>query len=204
MLKRYAVTLLLLAMFALALGASAESSDSMLADFQPGDLILRRQSGLWSNIATALSKNGRRARFSHAGLIVAGTPDVTIIHAIGDPLTRGEVETISWADFAKDSTDLGVYRYRLSEPTRLDIVASAQVYIGTPFDGEFLIENDRKVYCTELVWLAYKAATGIDLIEDKPVQMGQKYIPVDALYDTVIATEICSGTACLSDIRLSR
>ncbi len=204
MLKRCAVTLLLLALFASSLGASAESSDSGLADFQPGDLILRRQTGLWSHIATALSTNGSRARFSHAGLIVAGAPDVTIIHAIGDPLTRGEVETISWADFAQDSTDLGVYRYRLSKPMRLGIVARAQAYIGTPFDGDFLIENDRKVYCTELVWLAYKAATGIDLIEDKPVQMGQKYIPVDALYDRVIATEICSGTACLPGVRHAR
>lgn len=204
MLKCCAVKLLLLALFALPLVASAESIDSMLGDFQPGDLILRRQTGLWSNVATALSKNGSRARFSHAGLIVVGAPNVTIIHAIGDPLTRGKVETISLADFAKDSTDLAVYRYRLSEPMRLRIVSHAQEYLGVPFDGDFTIENNRKVYCTELVWLAYKAGTGTDLIEEKPVQMGQKYIPVDALYDDLLTKEICSGTACLSVVKQMR
>lgn len=51
--------------------------------------------------------------------------------------------------------------------------ADATVRSAVPFDAAFSLESDDALYCTELIWRIYTAATGRDLTPSKHHILGK-------------------------------
>lgn len=147
---------------------------------QPGDLVLRRGTGVWSELASAFSRHD--GRFSHVGVIAAETDQV--IHAIGDPLDgQGVVKREPLSDFLGRATDAGLYRLSLTPEQRASFVHEVDRHAraATPFDADFSLDTQDALYCTELVWHAVRSVTRRDMTPRKSRAMGRDYIGLDDL-----------------------
>ena len=127
-----------------------------------GDIVFRRTDGLRGRIATA---SDVAAGYSHAGLVSLRGGKRTVIHA--DPEGKGDahgrVMRTTLDDFVGDSTvvRVAVYRLRLRDDARTVRAmrwAGGHALRGTPFDNAFNLADSSEMYCTELVWRAYRAA----------------------------------------------
>lgn len=129
-----------------------EAQAGVLPELRSGDLVFRTGRDLMARIVLS---RGEGTRFSHVGLIRRGAAGLEVIHAIPDEEgCRGGVRVEPLTAFATASAarDLGFYRLEA-----LDAEAAARVadralsQCGKPFDGGFCYQDDREVYCTELV-----------------------------------------------------
>lgn len=135
---------------------------------ESGDVVFRRGGSLASELV--LSADGR-STFSHVGIIevVEGVP--WVVHSVVDepPGDPGSVKFEPLGDFlAPDKAiDAAVYRPKL--PFHKNGAEAARIAMSyadrrLPFDRDFDLETPDKMYCTELIWRAYREA-GIDLVE---------------------------------------
>ena len=151
---------------------------NLLADnvvFKDGDVIFIR-TRTWRSLLVRFLENPRG--FSHVGIIriVGETPFV--VHATPNAKT---VQAERAEDFLshRKADMAGVYRLKdESKGAGTGEVASKKAWAyfkdNTPFDHTFDILKHDALYCTQLVWAAYKYA-GVDFGEDEP----------DFLYDSV-------------------
>ncbi|MDR3255293.1 MAG: hypothetical protein LBT31_06975 [Synergistaceae bacterium] len=136
---------------------------------------------------------GDGTSFSHVGIvrILGGLP--CVIHASpGD----GVVKLESAEEFLSPAKVKAAGVYRLVARGDIAAVASAAAlgYFarGASFDSRFDMSSEDEIYCTELVWLAYRKA-GIDLAE------GEK-LHESALYGKVILPANLSASARLVSV----
>lgn len=127
-------------------------------DAQLGDLVFRRDNGVWSWLFINASR--REKRFSHVGIVVEGGKGARIAHADAHELTGvGCVRVQRWSEFFSESLDGAIYRYRGSVETRNQIAQEAVNRVGVPFDTGFDMSDTNKLYCTEFVRESVNAAT---------------------------------------------
>lgn len=136
-------------------------------DLMDGDIILRRTSGLRGRIARTSDLSGT---YSHAGLVSLLGGKRTVVHA--DPESKndkhGSVIRTSLDDFADNSfvERVAVYRLRSRDSTQINRAmrwVAVHAVRGTPFDSQFDASDSTAMYCTELIWRAYRVA-GIDIV----------------------------------------
>ena len=129
---------------------------------QPGDIVLRRGSGMASRAVLLADRGGR---YSHAGLVVdsAGVP--MVIHAVpGEPDFPGDVDRVKLETpaqfFSPARAECGaVLRPRSPLAGRRAARAAWAVYRrGTRFDHSYDDADTLRMYCTELVLHAYRRA----------------------------------------------
>ncbi|MEL6615375.1 MAG: YiiX/YebB-like N1pC/P60 family cysteine hydrolase [Bacteroidota bacterium] len=131
---------------------------------QPGDVVFRRGQGLVSRVVLS---GDRDPEFSHVGIVAERDGALVVVHAT--PSDNGAPEPIRTeplADFyAPESADLGAVRRPL-DPTagRIAATAAQRLARGRAFDPDLDLDTDDRLYCTELVWKAYRDA-GIDLTD---------------------------------------
>jgi hypothetical protein len=139
---------------------------SFHAAVQTGDLVARRGHSLASR-AVLLSDG--RGTYSHAGVAIRRGDSVWIIHvAPATEVDRGVVvrEPLGVYLGADRASAAGVYRSdALTIAMRDTLQAMLQDYARRrlPFDDDFDLGTPERLYCTELVWLAYRRA-GIELL----------------------------------------
>jgi hypothetical protein len=112
--------------------------------------------------------------FSHSGIIRKSDSGIEVIHAsFGEEgQTKENVICESIESFLKNSSASAGAAYRYVGPngavTRKTALSEAERFLNEKisFDGDFDLSNIDRIYCTELVWQAYKKA-GVDLIEGK-------------------------------------
>ncbi|MEN9361288.1 MAG: hypothetical protein RL095_2823 [Verrucomicrobiota bacterium] len=99
------------------------------------------------------------SEFSHCGLVLQGKEgDWKVIEAIG-PVQETPFE--EW--IARDQGRFTACR--LQSDRRASIaawIASARKYLGRPYDIHYSLD-DEHIYCSELVWKAWRDATGEEL-----------------------------------------
>lgn len=129
-------------------------------ELMDGDIIFRRTDALRGRVARTTDLH---ADYSHAGLLSLKDGNRTVIHA--DPArlgaARGRVVETTLDGFIGDSTvvRVAVYRLRLRDDTRMVHAmrwAGGHAARGTPFDNDFNLSDSTAMYCTELVWRAYR------------------------------------------------
>ncbi|WP_298015889.1 YiiX/YebB-like N1pC/P60 family cysteine hydrolase [uncultured Parasphingopyxis sp.] len=139
-------------------GPRVETSDIDITALRSGDLVFRAGRG-WEADAVRLASFGT---FSHVGMVdIAADGTVYIVHAAPpEHGGHGRVERVPLETFndARYASDIVFYRRAdLPEATALEAAARARIEAdrGTPFDDQFDAGDQSKLYCTELIMLAF-------------------------------------------------
>lgn len=182
--------MLAVALAALSVPVFADSSNwraRVIAAVQPGAVVARR--GLDQDPITRLVLWGQGGgRWSHVGIAVQIIPDGPIYIESAMP-GAGTVLEVPEVFFSTDQASDGeVFE---SPADKVDAVQSAtKSLLGRPFDDQLELDDDgQKLYCTELVALALRAA---GVITDLPLRsipwLPQKVITPDDLVAAIHST----------------
>lgn len=130
----------------------------------PGDLLFRRGRSLVSRAVLTAEDGGE---YSHVGLVTVIAGRAWVIHSTppDEPESRGGVVVEPIAMFLAPERASAAALYRPLYPKAAVVaerVARGFVQARLPFDAAFDLHTARKLYCTELVWRAYREA-GVDL-----------------------------------------
>lgn len=150
------------------------AATSLLPDtlgLQPGDIVFRRQTGLTSRVVMMSDREGI---FSHVGIVVDTAGRVMVVHAVPgesgrkDEPDRVKMDSIGCFFSSRQAVAAGVARPRNAQTGRTAAAYALRRYReGTFFDHDFDDEDTTRLYCTQLVDLAYRQA-GIRLVDSVP------------------------------------
>ena len=94
--------------------------------------------------------------YSHCGIIVRKNGEWVVLEAIG-PVR--ETSMFSWIRRGRRSF-FEVYRLKPEFQQRIpEMVAAGRRFLGRPYDIRYRLD-DEKIYCSELIWKAYREAGG--------------------------------------------
>jgi len=110
------------------------------------------------------------------------------VHAGGDPERGGRVMSVQLKQFLKGTSRIAHKRPYISDGQRLQAVryARAAARKGIAFDADFSLEDSSALYCTELIWAAFRSGVGRDPVPQKTRLHGRVYISLSDLHDAVI------------------
>ncbi len=129
-------------------------------DYRPqhGDVIFQMlaNSRLMEMIAGTTGSD-----YTHCGIVEYRYGNWWVIEAVG-PVRSIRME--SWIKRGRDK-GFAVYRLKNTEDAAINkFIAAANTYLGRPYDIRYRFD-DEYIYCSELVFKAYRTATGDDLGE---------------------------------------
>lgn len=135
-----------------------------------GDLVFRRGVSFESQIVLLAD---RQSEYSHVGMIYNIGDKPFVIHSV--PLETGtenefiKLESLEKFLSTQKAERFALYRYD-NEFNNVSQKASTFAYDcylqNYSFDDDYDLKSDSKLYCTELIWKAYKYA-GVDLVEKR-------------------------------------
>ena len=134
--------------------------------FRNGDLIFREGPSLNSEFVKAMSDN----RFSHVGMLFKSKGRWMVVHAVPDESEEHETDFVkcepveSFLDPSKARSSKCM-RVRCDSYKALAAVKYAVVKADSHilFDNDYDLNDTSRLYCTELVWQAYRHQ-GINLV----------------------------------------
>lgn len=136
---------------------------------RPGDVLFRRGRTFLSRAVLVADEGGG---FSHVGIVVATPGGLGVVHTLPGPngATGGtRLETLPDFLAAGRASDAALYRLArrpdgdAGHPSRTAAMAAVRfAELAVPFDDDFDLTSEDRLYCTELVWAAYRRA-GLDL-----------------------------------------
>ncbi len=133
---------------------------------QEGDLVFRTGHDAVSGAVLALDPT---PQFSHVGILARRDGAWVVIHSL-PPAFAGDLDGVRvepLRDYLSISNARQAAVYRLAGGSREQVRAAVMEAFSydrkhTAFDGDFDLKDHRRLYCTELVWLAFRKA-GVDL-----------------------------------------
>jgi hypothetical protein len=163
-------------------------SEFLFKNVKDGDIICRFGDRLWSQFFKDVSITDKR--YSHMGIIRINNKRVTVIHAEGTTeLGKDFVKEESLEDFIKIARAIGIYRVNNIDSDKISDLAIE--YIGLPFDWQFDMDDESKLYCTELLYVVLKRITPIfELNTNYVKELGKNIIPLDAISKSEYFSEI--------------
>lgn len=192
------INLGLLSTFILLTGCGRKASspvDAILPDttkLHNGDLIFRKGRSNLSRIITTIYPG----EFSHTGILYKENNRWYVIYASenDDDGKREEVMKVPLSQFTYNARAIGVARVKCSasqtEAATRNALKMAEERV--PFDSEYNLKDHSKVYCTEMVYVAYKAC-GINLLatisKSDPVLSGGYLFP-ENLWNNSLVTHL--------------
>lgn len=195
--KKYLITITILAFIGVVASVTFSSSHAIpkrvgslkidSGQLKTGDIIFRKGISLVSRMVLVADGS---SPYSHTGIVLRKGNSFLVIHSVPaeskedkDVVKSEKIEEFLLKDRAEEAA---VYRFKdeLSEENIEALSQFVQFHSEnkTPFDDYFDLNNDEKLYCTELVWKAYLQA-GIDLIDSKfdnlnlPMVKGDQILP---------------------------
>jgi len=139
--KKLSLILLLLSL--------ATSSRAASPTLQSGDMIFQTS---WSSQADAIIM-ATGSPYSHVGVVEVTGGQTYVVEAIS---TVSRTPLASWIARGRGG-QYAVFRYRGLAPSQgQGIVNAAKTFLGRGYDPFFTFTN-AQIYCSELVWLAYKS-----------------------------------------------
>lgn len=137
---------------------------------EPGDFILRKGRGMVSDYIVGVLNE--EIPVSHCGILVESDGEWNVVHAISKdgPDNSGVIEE-SLLTFIRESLEgtLVIVRLKAEEDLRLSISEQARelATLNIPFDYSFNIEDNERMYCTEVVWSITTKVLGTDLFDER-------------------------------------
>jgi len=137
---------------------------------QDGDLVFRKGRSIESQVVLIAD---RKSSYSHVGVVYIINNITYVIHTVpdesSDDITYVKMEKLSVFFSAENASIGSVFRLKRQFTNKAELASlKAKSFYDNKlvFDTAFNMKSDDKLYCTELVWKAYKMV-GIDLIQDK-------------------------------------
>lgn len=159
-------------------------SASISSRIKSGDLIFRQGKGLWSPYFAGLNT---KTGFSHLGVIVHDGREHLVLHAAADDLSLvGGPESTPLDDFIANALKIEIRPNLMPGDTKDKFLRNLWLMIQDeiPFDDSFdLMDEGKKVYCTEYIWLAARRAGILDFGSATNLA-GKKFILVDSFFNS--------------------
>lgn len=165
-----------IALLALSLASCAGSKKPATYEPAEGDILfqsLPNDPGM--DLVDAI-EGSTDSPYSHCGMVFRENGDWWVIEAIGP------VKVTQLQDYIDRGRDDKLWAYRFDEKKRKHIpaaLAAMKEDLGKPYDARYRFDSEA-IYCSELIFRGWKAATGEDL--GKVVTLGslkwEKYKPV--------------------------
>ena len=128
-------------------------SSVVIPYLKDGDIILRQGDGPLSPVFRDMSLTDKR--FSHLGIVRIRDGNITIINSVGLLTNKKKgVEKKTLEEFLSVANVAGVFRANFTEGSKIS--DKAVEYVNYPFDWDFDLDDDRKIYCTELLYAVLK------------------------------------------------
>lgn len=126
------------------------------AQYQTGDIIFQTSKSAQSKVI----QKATHSPYSHMGMIVNRNGQFWVLEAI-QPVKYTPLQ--QWVDRGVNKHYV-VKRYQtaLTAIQQTKLVKNAEGYLNKPYDIYFVWSDDA-IYCSEIVWKAYKNALGIEL-----------------------------------------
>lgn len=149
--------------------------DVPLDSLRDGDLALRQGTGLDSEAVLRLDSAG--GQYSHIGIVVSDNGKWKVVHAVPgesrDGIDRVKIEPIDTFFLSTRAAHGAVMRLRgCSAVAAREAAQSAARLAGVPFDYNYNWQDTTRLYCTQLIAVAYSSA-GIDLLSGVPRLSGR-------------------------------
>lgn len=124
--------------------------------YQTGDLIFHTSKSAQSLVI----QQATHSPYSHMGMIVLKNGQTWVLEAI-QPVKYTPLQ--QWINCGvNQSYSVKRYRTQLTVAQQQKLVQQAETYLNKPYDVYFEW-SDNTIYCSELVWKAYKKALAIEL-----------------------------------------
>jgi uncharacterized protein YycO len=140
--------------FLLLIAAATVSASEYVK--QEGDIVFQSSP---LNMLVKVIEGCTDSPLSHCGILHHIDGKWRVVEA------RGNVHETDYDQWVKTGREghLAVYRLKPIYSDKIaDMIASAQMHAGKPYDAKFEMD-DEKLYCSELVYKAFKSATGEEL-----------------------------------------
>ena len=149
--------------------------DVPLDSLRDGDLALRQGTGLDSEAVLRLDSAG--GQYSHIGIVVNDNGKWKVVHAVPgesrDGIDMVKIEPIDTFFLSTRAAHGAVMRLRgCSAVAAREAAQSAARLVGVPFDYNYNWQDTTRLYCTQLIAVAYSSA-GIDLLSGVPRLSGR-------------------------------
>ena len=149
--------------------------DVPLDSLRDGDLALRQGTGLDSEAVLRLDSAG--GQYSHIGIVVSDNGKWKVVHAVPgesrDGIDRVKIEPIDTFFLSTRAAHGAVMRLRgCSAVAAREAAQSAARLVGVPFDYNYNWQDTTRLYCTQLIAVAYSSAS-IDLLSGVPRLSGR-------------------------------
>ena len=162
--------------------------DSIYLDrrlIRTGDLILRTGRDFASETFRQMSVHDRT--YSHCGIALVVHDSVVVFHAIGgsfnpdQQLRRDPLEVFC---NPYENRGFAIYRYDLSPQAIPRLMDTVGQWYGRkiPFDLNFDLATDDRMYCAEFVYKAVTRATGDTVRLPVTVFAGRRFVTIDDLF----------------------
>jgi hypothetical protein len=158
---------------------------TLTSQLHSGDLLLRKGNDFTSESLAGL--NRRDVTFSHCGLVSIENDSIFVYHALGGEFNPDQkIRRDLLSSFADPQTNrgIGLYRFMVGKDSLNEIVREAKTYYraAIPFDMQFSLDTDDRLYCAEFIYKTIRKATKQGLVFNIS-QIGDfRFIGVDDLF----------------------
>ena len=186
-------TLIIPGVYFIARSRTGQKNTINVSDVMPylkdGDIILRLSDSPWSSMFRNFSLTDKR--FSHLGIARIRDKDISVINSVGYITQRERgVEEVSLEKFLQVAKAIGVFRAKSITDGAI-ISDKAAEYTGYPFDWDFDIRDESKIYCTELLYVALKYAAPEIILPTIFLDItGKEIIPLESVSNSSDFDEI--------------
>lgn len=143
-------------------------SEEEVALLQDGDIILRRGSGMVSDMIAALLNEDHD--LSHCGVVTERKGTLYVVHSVSSNVSEVDgMQVHPLQQFVAQSKPGSVVVTRLrTTGDRSGIARGAVRYLrqALPFDHHFDLADSTHIYCSELIWRVVREELGVDIYAD--------------------------------------
>lgn len=155
------VAIIVLSFFGYFAIGNSFADDTNKRDFQEGDILLQH---LTSNLGK-LIQSVTKSTYTHCGMVVKEGNKLYVIEAVG-PVKYTSIE--NWINKGHNKYFAQIRPVGLTKDQIDKVVKESKKYLGKPYDIQYELD-DKKIYCSELIYKAYLKAADIEIGKKVPL-----------------------------------